>query len=117
VQAKANVYEEALRSISEAAGAYGVEDDSVLRYRSRMRECGPLGYAEGGMASILVRTAQDHRADCSRAVCRTCDGLKAALTVALAGCRELVDMELADMVGERRPRRPRLWHRFAGNGR
>ena len=111
------MYEEALRSIGEAARAYGVEDDSVTRYRARMRECGPLGYAEGGMSSILVRTAHDHRADCARSSCRTCDGLKAALTVALAGCRELVDMELAGMVGEQKPRWPRLWHRFAGHGR
>lgn len=113
MQARASVYEEALRSIGEAAGIYGVEDDSVVRYRARMRECGPLGYAEGGMASVLVRTAHDHRAECARPVCRTCDGLKAALTIALAGCRELVDMELAGLVGSR-PRRPRLWHRFAG---
>jgi hypothetical protein len=111
------VYEEALRSIGEAARIYGVEDDSVARYRARMRECGPQGYAEGGMSSVLVRTAHDHRADCARAVCRTCDGLKAALTIALAGCRELVDSELTDLVGEPRRPRQRLWHRLAGNGR
>ncbi|MEU4422516.1 hypothetical protein AB0F81_17950 [Actinoplanes sp. NPDC024001] len=106
------MYEEALRTIGDAARVYGVEDDSVVRYRARMRECGPLGYAEGGMSSILVRTAHDHRADCTQTVCRTCDGLKAALTVALAGCRELIDMELSGMAGGGEPRRRlRLWHR------
>ncbi|MBG0569162.1 hypothetical protein [Actinoplanes aureus] len=113
--AETSIYAQALQAIGETAQAYEVRDDTVARYRARMRESGPLGYAEGGMSALIVQTATEHRRDCRRPDCRTCGNLREVLAVALAGARELVDHEIASMVDSNR-RRPRLLPKWRRGG-
>ncbi|WP_328472656.1 hypothetical protein OHA21_10475 [Actinoplanes sp. NBC_00393] len=91
---------DALGQIANAAERLGVDEQSVRDLRHRLSGM-PLayraGYTTSAVQSALVRAAVAHDADCARRDCATCDGLRAGLTVALAGTRLMVDEELAEM--------------------
>ncbi|MEV6301884.1 hypothetical protein AB0M02_20900 [Actinoplanes sp. NPDC051861] len=97
----------ALKLVSQAAGLYGVTEEDVRQWRAGIAErpaWAQRAHVSGAIAQRLVVTATEHRQDCDRESCRTCDGLREMLTIALAGVRTVVDDQLSETF-----RRPSVW--------
>ena len=94
----ADIHDDVLRTVSEQAAVYQVDEDAVARHRQRMGGLAGTAYAAGRLTAAVVAIASRHRDDCTLQTCGTCDLLRPALEVALAGAREMTDRELTQML-------------------
>jgi hypothetical protein len=99
---------DALQQVESAAHLYAAGEDDIAAFREILARQHPNDrgtYACAALDRVITDIAFDHRTECDGgADCRTCAGLRDALTVAVASVRSMIADEMTW-----RNRRNRRW--------
>jgi hypothetical protein len=103
---------DALRQVESAAHLYATDDEEIAAFREVLSRQHPNDrgtYACAALDRVVTDTALDHRTECDGGPdCRTCAGLREALTIAVASIRAMIADE---MTWRRRGYRRWFWSR------
>jgi hypothetical protein len=103
---------DALSQVEGAAGLYAAGEDSIAGFREILARQHPNDrgtYACAALDRVVTDIAYDHRTECDGGPdCRTCEGLREALTIAVASVRSMIADE---MTWSRRRNRRWFWSR------